>query len=75
MGTGKTGDDYADAVMARIEGRPIPNIQRLVSDAFNAGYVQALMDRQSKGRTLRDRIQPPASNFPLGKPSKGRCIT
>lgn len=53
-----TGERYADAVMQLYEGRPAPNIRRLVVEAFNAGYVQALQDRQQRGSSLRERMKP-----------------
>lgn len=54
----QTGDDYAEATLQRLEGRPLPNIHRLIADAFNAGYVQALMDRRNRSGGLR-LIEPP----------------
>jgi len=66
-----TGDTYADAVMQRCEGRPVPNIHRLIADAYNAGFVAATLERQ--GRTLRERMQTPP--ITLGGPAAGERFT
>lgn len=63
----KTGDEYADAVVNLLNGKPLPDLRRLLAQAYNAGAVA--MSMRTRGRSLRERTQTPALR--LGGTSQG----